>query len=701
MAFEKGQMNDKKKRGASGSADASARFRTDAETADTFLSSVGDEAQSGNSGTRETIIDRGTDERGWMKNFENIRDLRLFGDESEDPGNRDKNYARRYTLKGLVGEGGLGRVLLGFDRRIEREVAIKEMLVTDARAVEERVLLRFVREAKITGQLDHPGVVPVYEMGVKPEGGLYYVMRYIRGETLSRAISKSRGESPEAALKKRLHYLGNLIDVCETMAYAHSKGIIHRDLKPDNIVIGSFGETVILDWGLARTGDMEDDSLIRKIDPKRFEGSERLTLDDEILGTPAFMSPEQVKTEFGPIDARSDVYALGAILYMILTGETVYSGSAGMILSVLASEHSSPSPRARGVAIPPELAAICEKAMNKRRAERFADAGEMAEQLKAYRDGRLVSVHAYTPGELFRRFIARNRLAIGAAAAVVLAIVVGAGFALNFAIDAHVARQRAENALVEISDLSNATFQLSRIAADRLERGLERTTAAMEKSALELAGIDPADANKVDRVLTRLHKEFPWMESFMLVVAPGRIAAAYPDKYDGVIGADISGQEHIKYIFSEKKKIFSRVFLAVEGFHAVTLQIPVLRGDEIVASVAAVMRPEKVVPLAFPDLIEKNRTAKIWCMQKDGYILYDDNEHEVGRMLFQDELYAKFPELKKFASRMLSDPSGIGHYSFFDADGEQVVHKVAAWHTLVPSCQTEWKIVVVEPYRQK
>src|SRR5690348_12331752 len=209
-----------------------------------------------------------------------------------------------------IGRGGIGRVLLVMDAHLGREVAIKELLQDEA-GVDSELMTRFLAEARITGQLEHPNIVPVYELGRRADGRLYYTMRMVRGETLSAALERAR------TLADRLALLTHFAGLCNAIAYAHSRGVVHRDIKPDNVMIGEFGETVVLDWGMAKvrpaaTASGGDDGMavdrLEHFDPD-------VTMEGSLCGTPTHMSPEQARGALDEIDERSDVWALGVVLY--------------------------------------------------------------------------------------------------------------------------------------------------------------------------------------------------------------------------------------------------------------------------------------------------------------------------------------------------------------------------------------------------
>ncbi len=333
----------------------------------------------------------------------------------------------RYRSAGEHARGGLGRVLKALDRRLGRTVAIKELLETSAPAE-----ARFVREALITARLQHPGIVPVHEAGRWPGGDPYYVMKLISGRSLKELIRD------RSTLQDRLALLPSVIAVAETVAYAHSEGVIHRDIKPANVVVGEFGETVLVDWGIAK----DRRGLAEPIEVEPGDAPAAVTAG--VLGTPAYMPPEQASG--GDVDERADVYALGALLYEVLAGEQPYSqaDSGDVVSRVIAGPPAAletVQPQ-----VPPDLLAIVRKAMARDPMDRYRTAKELAEDLKRYQTGQLVSAHDYSTVTLFKRWVWRNRALVGfAAVAVVLLAVLGA-FAINRIVEErNVARtQRAE-----------------------------------------------------------------------------------------------------------------------------------------------------------------------------------------------------------------------------------------------------------------
>jgi len=622
---------------------------------------------------------------------------------------QDGKFNDDYSLRGAVGVGGGGQVLLGFDERIGREVAIKELL--DQAANDDIELsARFLREARITGRLEHPGIVPVYDLGTKQSGAPYYVMRLVRGDTLAKALKACNDEVlAEHALSRRLSLLDRLIDVCEAVAYAHSKGVIHRDIKPGNIVLGPFGETIVLDWGLAKVENEADLAPLLHAASTQAADDADLTRIGDILGTPAYMAPEQANPDFGAVDTRSDVFALGCILYYLLAGHPPLSGSADEILAQLSSLAPMPSARDPKLPMPPELIAICDKALSKDKTLRFPNAAALADELRAYRDGRLVSAYAYSRGELLRRFIARNKVVLAASLAVLLAILIGAGLAFKFGVEAHKARdlavaegelvkqekQQVERALADVTRISNQNLTAANQIADRILGNLNEMRMGMQQTAESLHG--NADLAASSGLLESLLQRYPRGESFATTRAPGTIVAVAPAKYRQALGADTSQLEHNRMVLERGVPILSRIYQAPEDFPAVTMVVPIKQGKTIPGFISMRIKP---VDFLGGLLAEDTQTQKrtVWVVQDDGLLLYDSDPQEIGLNLFREERFNQIPELRQLAAEIADQDAGVGYYQSQSAGQSAPSRQIAAWVSLRPAENRGWKVVVLEAW---
>ena len=303
--------------------------------------------------------------------------------------------------------GGLGRIVRAVDRRLGRTVAVKELLRRD-----DWHEARFVREALITARLEHPGIVPVHEAGRWPNGDPYYVMKLVEGRTLKELMAS------HVSVRDRLALLPHVIALADAVGYAHSEGVVHRDVKPSNVIVGAFGETIVVDWGLAR--DCKRDIAEPEAELIVAAGSGVSTISGKIVGTPAYMAPEQARGEI--VDARADVYAIGAVLYELLAGKAPHADDTpqAMLDRVIAGPPTPLATVAPGV--PSELADLVAKAMDRMPADRYANATALAEDLRRFQTGKLVSAHAYTPWKLVRKKLAQHRGVVAVAIASTIAL---------------------------------------------------------------------------------------------------------------------------------------------------------------------------------------------------------------------------------------------------------------------------------------
>jgi serine/threonine-protein kinase len=329
----------------------------------------------------------------------------------------------RYTLTHLHATGGIGRVWLARDSQIGRDVALKEL--RPERSGSPAAANRFVTEARVTGQLEHPGVVPVYELARRPGQQPFYTMRFLKGRTLteaSRAYHQKRAAGQDGALELN-GLLTAFVGVCNAVAYAHSRGVIHRDLKGQNVVLGDYGEVIVLDWGLAKVVGQAEGLLDTPPVVLGEAGRPEATVAGQVIGTPGYMSPEQAAGRVDLVDCRSDVYGLGAILYEILTGRPPFQGGSRNELLRRVREEKPARPRQAPGTARPDLEAVCLKALAKDPAERYASAKELAEEVQRWLADEPVRAYPEPASARLRRWARRHRpLVAGAAALLVTAV---------------------------------------------------------------------------------------------------------------------------------------------------------------------------------------------------------------------------------------------------------------------------------------
>jgi serine/threonine-protein kinase len=292
----------------------------------------------------------------------------------------------RYLERSILGEGGMGRIHLCHDTRVGRDVAMK--VLRQRYAKHPDTVARFVREARIQGQLEHPSIVPVYDLSRTPDGRISFTMKRVHGKTIEQIIDGLNAKDKHFIENyPRRKLLRSFAAACLAVDFAHSRNVLHRDLKPSNIMLGDFGEIYVLDWGLSKIAGMPDLLGERPVALPRDSGTD--TLDGAVLGTPGYMSPEQARGETGSMDVRSDVYSLGAILYEMLALQPLHTRGtvSGMMTSTVVGADGRPSFRAPQRSIPSELDAICVKATQLERDHRFASVRELHDAIDRYLDG--------------------------------------------------------------------------------------------------------------------------------------------------------------------------------------------------------------------------------------------------------------------------------------------------------------------------
>ena len=417
----------------------------------------------------------------------------------------ERAAGQRYRTLEEIGRGGMGAVFRVRDEDLERDLAMK--VIRRNRATPETVA-RFFDEAKVAGQLDHPGIVPVHELGIDAEGEAYFTMKLVEGRTLQEVFDDLAAGEDWTQTK----VLGLLQRVCEAMAYAHDKGVIHRDLKPANVMIGRFGEVYVMDWGLARRLDATDggeldvgESDVADVADVTAAGagadarhpSPLYTRDGNVVGTPMYMSPEQALGKSAEMGPHSDIYSLGGMLYQLLAGHMPYAGTTDSLRphDVWERVKAGPPVALRAVAptAPAELLSICEKAMRWNWRDRYRSMAELGADLSAYLEGRVVRAHATGVVPEFAMWVRRNRaLAVTSLAAVVVVVALAVGFALVVAgKNVEVLATSAELLVARNDALANAAEAdvNAQRASENAERALtsehvaEQKTVEADKSA--------------------------------------------------------------------------------------------------------------------------------------------------------------------------------------------------------------------------
>lgn len=280
--------------------------------------------------------------------------------------------AARFQLGREIGKGGMGRVVEALDRQFDRSVAVKMLLGRDGSG-------RFESEARVTGRLQHPAIPAVYERGTLPDGTPFYAMQLAEGRTLDQALSAA------LTLEERVRLLPVLVQVAHALGYAHERGVVHRDVKPQNIVVGDHGRVFLLDWGIAKIQDRPT------IAPAESSGDGHQTMQGSVMGTPAYMAPEQARGDVEHIDARTDVFALGAVLYHVLAGRSPYVGETAEIALSHAVEARWEPLKTAAPKAPHGLHVICERAMAPNPGDRYANALELSAAIHRFQASALLA----------------------------------------------------------------------------------------------------------------------------------------------------------------------------------------------------------------------------------------------------------------------------------------------------------------------
>jgi tetratricopeptide (TPR) repeat protein/tRNA A-37 threonylcarbamoyl transferase component Bud32 len=402
----------------------------------------------------------------------------------------------RFDLKKVHAKGGMGEVWLAEDAAIGRRVALKKMRKQlKGKGKEEN----FLWEAQVTGQLEHPGIVPVHELGESGEGDPYYVMKFVHGSTMLEEIGAFHAlpaGDPRRRVE-RLRLLQVFLQLCQTIAFAHHKGVIHRDIKPENVMIGEYGETLVLDWGLAKLiGAAEraekDDTAVRR----SYSGESLETIAGSIKGTPWYMAPEVAAGNVRAVDQLSDVFLLGATLYHLITGQKPREGKT--LPELITAAHKPPiPPRQHDPTIPKPLEAICLKAMAVDRAARYPSAKALAEDLEHFLAGEPVTAYRETFTERAWRWAKRHRVVIGRTViGVIVLTAAGLGWA-EFERRERVRENERQEEAAKLKATEDARVQAENEARELQQRNEAKAKLAQFRKLAEEARFLVASTNPV------------------------------------------------------------------------------------------------------------------------------------------------------------------------------------------------------------
>jgi serine/threonine protein kinase len=410
---------------------------------------------------------------------------------------------QRFRVLRPHARGGLGAVFVALDTELRREVALKQILDNHADDATSRA--RFVLEAEVTGGLEHPGIVPVYGLGTYGDGRPFYAMRFIRGDSLKEAIDQFHAvaalqdDSGRRSLELR-KLLRRFTDVCDAIEYAHSRGVLHRDIKPGNIIVGKHGETLVVDWGLAKaTGESDPDAEERTLMPSSASGSAE-TLPGSAMGTPAYMSPEQAAGNLEALGPRSDIYSLGATLYFILTGRPPFAGDVVDVIPAVRKGEFRP-PRALDSSIERALEAVCLKAMTLKPENRYNSCRALSEDIERWMADEPVTAWREPISRRARRWLRRNRVGVAAAVVALVASVVGLGAVAGV-------QSRANSALRKANDATKQALAHSEESRKQAEAVSSFLVDAFRSPDPWLTGHEVKVADVLDRASDQLDKKF-------------------------------------------------------------------------------------------------------------------------------------------------------------------------------------------------
>jgi eukaryotic-like serine/threonine-protein kinase len=410
----------------------------------------------------------------------------------------------RFQLIRPHAQGGIGQVWVARDSELQRDVALKEIQPRFAERPDHRA--RFVLEAEITGNLEHPGIVPVYSLGRNADGRPYYAMRFIQGESFSVAIRrfhKARREQADGA-KTGLRpswgiefrqLLRRFLDVCDAIDYAHSRGVLHRDLKPANIMLGRYGETLVVDWGLAKVIGKNDVIPVHEdgLSEPGFTGSSVASSDETLqgttIGTPSYMSPEQARGDINQLGPRSDVFSLGATLYELLTGELPFTGKRVHEIIEKVMKGDVQRPRVLDRTLPAPLDAVCMKALAGEPEERYASVRALAQDLEHWLADEPVTAYPEQSLERLGRWLRQHRTWTAAAAAALVGVSLAAIIGVVVVDQARRREEQARRREEVVRKEAENNFNMAQAAVDDYLTSVSENTLLQQQDSADLRSL--------------------------------------------------------------------------------------------------------------------------------------------------------------------------------------------------------------------